>query len=83
MNRFANLAEKSRDAIPIEQPMPAPTLATSPSRVGARPSPVTSRGNFRLPCITVLANTASAYQALMAEAFRGVLRKYGASPFRN
>lgn len=80
MNRFANLADKPRDAKLVEPSVPVQTSAIAPSRVGRK----AISGYFSPELSFALHHCARRHglslQALMAEALGDVLRKYGESP---
>jgi hypothetical protein len=80
MNRFANLADKPRESGPSEAVEIIQQATTPPSRVGRK----AISGYFSPELSLALHHCARRHelslQALMAEAFNDVLRKYGESP---
>jgi hypothetical protein len=80
MNRFANLADKPRESAPSEAVEVIQPTTTPPSRVGRK----AISGYFSPELSLALHHCARRHelslQALMAEAFNDVLRKYGESP---
>ena len=80
MSRFANLAEKAKN---VPEPTRSALIAnpgTAPSRIGRK----AISGYFSPELSMALHHCARKHdlslQALMAEAFNDVLRKYGESP---
>jgi hypothetical protein len=80
MSRFANLAEKAENAPEPAQTQLIVNPGTAPSRVGRK----AISGYFSPELSMALHHCARKHdlslQALMAEAFNDVLRKYGESP---
>lgn len=80
MNRFANLADKPKESAPSEAVEVIQQVTTPPSRVGRK----AISGYFSPELSLALHHCARRHelslQALMAEAFNDVLRKYGESP---
>ena len=89
MSRFANLADKSKATIKLSTPIPDPakpsgkvTAATSPppSRVGRKAIAAYFSPEMSMAMHVCARKNGLSLQALMAEAFDDVLRKYGESP---
>jgi hypothetical protein len=80
MSRFANLAEKAENTVEPAQPEQISNPGTAPSRIGRK----AISGYFSPELSMALHHCARKHdlslQALMAEAFNDVLRKYGESP---
>jgi hypothetical protein len=80
MNRFANLADLATQTDASEVAKPNAGITASPSRVGRK----AISGYFSPELSFALHHCARRHdlslQALMAEAFNDVLRKYGESP---
>jgi hypothetical protein len=80
MSRFANLADPIEDAPKSAASKPQVTTDTAPSRIGRK----AISGYFSPELSMALHHCARKHdlslQALMAEAFNDVLRKYGESP---
>lgn len=81
MSRFAKLAEKSKD-IPTQPEVVTATTTTSPppSRVGRKAISGYFSPQMSLALHMCARRNGLSLQALMAEAFDDVLRKYGESP---
>jgi hypothetical protein len=93
MSRFANLADKPKGSFkalrPAEKTVAAPgsaeigSVATSnppPSRIGRKAIAAYFSPEMSLAMHVCARKHSLSLQALMAEAFDDVLRKYGASP---
>jgi hypothetical protein len=80
MSRFANLADQAAKTAASETTKSKPVIAAPPSRVGRK----AISGYFSPELSFALHHCARRHdlslQALMAEAFNDVLRKYGESP---
>jgi hypothetical protein len=80
MSRFANLAEKAENEPEQTQADLITNLGIAPSRIGRK----AISGYFSPELSMALHNCARKHdlslQALMAEAFNDILRKYGESP---
>jgi hypothetical protein len=80
MSRFANLVEKFDNPEEFVPPLVATSPSTAPSRIGRK----AISGYFSSELSMALHHCARKHdlslQALMAEAFNDVLRKYGESP---
>ena len=80
MSRFANLAEKAENALERARTELIANPAIAPSRIGRK----AISGYFSPELSMALHHCARKHdlslQALMAEAFNDVLRKYGESP---
>jgi hypothetical protein len=80
MSRFANLAEKAENKPKPAQAALTSNPSTAPSRIGRK----AISGYFSPELSMALHHCARKHelslQALMAEAFNDVLRKYGESP---
>jgi hypothetical protein len=80
MSRFANLAEKAENNPETAQTISMTNPAIAPSRIGRK----AISGYFSPELSMALHHCARKHelslQALMAEAFNDVLRKYGESP---
>lgn len=80
MSRFANLAEKAGNALETAQAISMTNLAIAPSRIGRK-----AISGYFVPELSLALHHCArkhdlSLQALMAEAFNDVLRKYGESP---
>lgn len=80
MNRFANLADKPRETAVIDATDPIPPTATPPSRIGRKAISGYFSPELSLALHHCARRNGLSLQALMAEAFNDVLRKYGESP---
>jgi hypothetical protein len=80
MSRFANLAEKAENTLEPAQPEQITNPSIAPSRIGRK----AISGYFSPELSMALHHCARKHdlslQALMAEAFNDILRKYGESP---
>jgi hypothetical protein len=80
MSRFANLAAKAENTLGPAQLESVPNPGTAPSRIGRK----VISGYFSPELSMALHHCARKHdlslQAIMAEAFNDVLRKYGESP---
>jgi hypothetical protein len=80
MNRFANLASKAENKLDLAPVVAMINSAIAPSRIGRK----AISGYFSPELSMALHHCARKHdlslQALMAEAFNDVLRKYGESP---
>jgi hypothetical protein len=80
MSRFANLAEHIEEASKTAAKNPQQSFDTAPSRIGRK----AISGYFSPELSMALHHCARKHelslQAIMAEAFNDVLRKYGESP---
>ena len=79
MSRFAKLADRAR---PEQRPEPVPITPTGtpPSRVGRKAISGYFSPEMSLALHMCARRNGNSLQALMAEAFDDVLRKYGESP---
>ena len=84
MSRFANLADKPRnagtDTVPAKLVAATPTSEPAPSRVGRKVISGYFSPEMSLALHMCARRAGVSLQALMAEAFNDVLRKYGESP---
>ena len=88
MSRFANLADKPKDGAKGEVavglaatvPIIAPSIPTPPSRVGRKAIAAYFSHEMSMAMHVCARKHGLSLQALMAEAFDDVLRKYGESP---
>ena len=85
MTRFANLADKPRggtadDQAPAINVVPSASNEPPPSRIGRKAISGYFSPQMSLALHTCARRNGVSLQALMAEAFNDVLRKYGESP---
>lgn len=81
MSRFAKLADKPKDAPTQHEPVKAATATNAPpSRIGRKAISGYFSPQMSLALHMCARRNGFSLQALMAEAFDDVLRKYGESP---
>lgn len=84
MSRFANLADKPRnggtDKVPAKLVDAIPASGPAPSRMGRKVISGYFSPEMSLALHVCARRAGLSLQALMAEAFNDVLRKYGESP---
>lgn len=84
MSRFAKLADRPKDTLAQREPIKAATAVNPPpSRIGRKAISGYFSPQMSLALHMCARRNGLSLQALMAEAFDDVLRKYGESPVGN